>query len=98
MLQARAEYLRKKRKDDAAYAGLSRGVMQKALAGEDAFDALVSTMVMVEERETFARLPVLRDSLPRLEGWTWAPGPARTARVNGQGLGRGEGGGGDDGV
>lgn len=71
--EARAEYLRKKRKGDAAYAGLSRGVMQKALAGEDAFDALVSTMVMAEQKETFARLPVLRDSLPRLEGWTWAP-------------------------
>lgn len=77
--EARAEYLRKKRREDAAYRALPRGVMQKALAGEDAFDALVSTMVMAEQRETFARLPRPRDPLHGIEGWTW--GPARTARV-----------------
>jgi hypothetical protein len=71
--EARAEYLRKKRREDAAYAGLSRGVMQKALAGEDAFDALVSTMVMAERREGFAGLPMPRDPLHGIEGWTWAP-------------------------
>jgi hypothetical protein len=65
--------LRKKRREDAGYAALSRGVMQKALAGEDAFDALVSTMVMAERRETFARLPRPRDPLCGVEGWTWAP-------------------------
>lgn len=71
--EARAEYLRKKRKESAAYAGLSRGVMQKALAGEDAFDALVSTMVMAERRDSFGRLPMPRDPLHGIEGWTWAP-------------------------
>ena len=71
--EARAEYLRKKRREDAAYAGLSRGVMEKARAGEDAFDALVSTMVMAERRGTFARLPKPRDPLHGIEGWTWAP-------------------------
>ena len=70
---ARAAYLLKKRREDAAYAGLSRSVMQKARAGEDAFDALVSTMVMAERRETFARLPKPRDPLAEIEGWTWAP-------------------------
>ena len=70
---ARAAYLLKKRREDAAYAGLSRAVMQKARAGEDAFDALVSTMVMAERRETFARLPKPRDPLHGIEGWTWAP-------------------------
>ncbi len=71
--EARAAYLLKKRREDAAYAALSRGVMQKARAGEDAFDALVSTMVMAERRETFTRLPKPRDPLHGIEGWTWAP-------------------------
>jgi hypothetical protein len=70
---ARAAYLLKKRREDAAYAGLSRGVMQKARGGEDAFDALVSTMVMAERRDTFVRLPRPRDPLCGIEGWTWAP-------------------------
>ena len=71
--EARAVYLRKKRREDAAYAGLSRTVMQQASGSEDAFDALVSTMVMAERRETFARLPKPRDPLHGIEGWTWAP-------------------------
>ena len=71
--EARAAYLLKKRKEDVAYAGLSRGVLQKARSGEDAFDALVSTMVMAERREMFARLPRPRDPLCGIEGWTWAP-------------------------
>jgi len=70
---ARAEYLLKKRREDVAYAALSRGVMQKARASEDAFDALVSTMVMAERREGFVRLPQPRDPLYGIEGWTWAP-------------------------
>jgi hypothetical protein len=70
---ARAAYLLKKRREDAAYAGLSRTVMQRARSGEDAFDALVSTMVMAERAETFAELPQPRDPLCGIEGWTWAP-------------------------
>jgi hypothetical protein len=71
--EARAAYLLRKRREDGAYAGLSRGVLQKARAGEDAFDALVSTMVMAERRETFVSLPMPRDPLCGIEGWTWAP-------------------------
>jgi hypothetical protein len=70
---ARAAYLLKKRRSDAAYAALNRTVMQRARASEDAFDALVSTMVMAERRETFVRLPKPRDPLHGIEGWTWAP-------------------------
>jgi hypothetical protein len=70
---ARAAYLLKKRKEDPAYAALSRTVMQRARAGEDAFDALVSIMVMAERRGTFAKLPTPRDPLHGIEGWTWAP-------------------------
>jgi hypothetical protein len=71
--EARAAYLLRKRREDNAYAVLSRTVMQRARSGEDAFDALVSTMVMAERRETFAVLPKPRDPLHDIEGWTWAP-------------------------
>jgi len=70
---ARAAYLLRKRRKDPAYASLSRTVLAEARAGEDAFDALVSTMVMAERRATFATLPKPRDPLHTVEGWTWAP-------------------------
>ena len=70
---ARAEYLLRKRREDRTYAALSRSVLAKARAGEDAFDALVSTMVMAERRASFATLPKPRDPLHAIEGWTWAP-------------------------
>lgn len=70
---ARAAYLLQKRKDHKAYAQLTRSVLEKAKASEDAFDALVSCMVMTEHRATFLSLPKPRDPSYRLEGWTWAP-------------------------
>jgi hypothetical protein len=70
---ARAAYLLRKRKEETAYAALPRGVMQKARAGEDAFDALISCMVMTAHRERFASLPMPKDAAHRVEGWTWAP-------------------------
>ena len=54
--EARRAYLARRRKEEAVYAGLSRRVMAKALAGEDAFDALVSALEMVRWREEFARV------------------------------------------
>jgi len=74
---ARAAYLLRKRREDPAYTALSRAVLTKARAGEDAFDALISTMVMAERRESFAALPKPRDPLHVIEGWTWAPEAAR---------------------
>jgi hypothetical protein len=71
---ARTAYLAKKRRENALYAGISRGVMVKARASEDAFDALVSAMVMVEHRGEFAGLRKLEDEVFRLEGHTWVPG------------------------
>ncbi len=71
---ARAAYLLGKRKTDTAYAGLSRAVMERARGSEDAFDALVSCMVMVERRGEFAGLPQPKDPKFGVEGWTWAPG------------------------
>ena len=72
--EARARYLAGRRASDAAYKGLPRGVMQRALGSEDAFDALVSCLVMTERRGEFAGLPRPKDPKYPIEGWTWAPG------------------------
>ena len=71
---ARTEYLAKKRKENALYSALSRGVMAKARGSEDAFDALVTAMVMVEHHTEFARLRKTEDEVFRMEGQTWVPG------------------------
>jgi hypothetical protein len=70
---ARVDYLARKRREDPAYAALGRSALAKAKAGEDAFDALVSCMVMAAHRADFYRLPRPRDPNYVLEGWTWAP-------------------------
>jgi hypothetical protein len=70
----RREYLLAKKKADAAYAELSRAVLAKAMGSEDAFDALVCCMEMVQWREEFAGLKPTRDEVLRLEGITWRPG------------------------
>jgi len=72
--EARKVYLAAKKKTDAVYAGLSRGVIAKALGSEDAFDALVSCLEMVRWRDEFAGLKATRDAALRLEGITWRPG------------------------
>ena len=71
--EARAAYLLAKKCQDAAYAALSRTVMQHARASEDAFDALVSCMVMAAQRKEFATLAMPLDPEYKVEGWTWAP-------------------------
>ena len=71
--EARALYLREKCHANAAYAALSRRVMQRARASEDAFDALVSCMVMTAQRADFPTLAMPLDPEYRIEGWTWAP-------------------------
>jgi hypothetical protein len=71
--EARAEYLRAKCREDAAYAALSHGVLAKARESEDAFDALVSCMVMAARREEFSMLAMPLDPEYKVEGWTWAP-------------------------
>jgi len=74
---ARRQFLRARRKEDAAYAGLSRRVMEKALASEDAFDALVCCMEMVRWQGQFASLRATEDAVLRMEGITWRPGVQR---------------------
>jgi hypothetical protein len=71
---ARTAYLAKKRKENALYAGISRGVMAKARGSEDAFDALVTAMVMTEHRAEFSRVRRTEDEVFRMEGQTWVPG------------------------
>ncbi len=70
---ARAAYLLRKRKEDPAYAALTRTALATARASEDAFDALVSCMVMAQYRGNFYTLPLPSDPSHALEGWTWAP-------------------------
>lgn len=75
---ARAAYLARRRNPaspdfDPRYLALSRPVLTRARASEDAFDALISCMVMAARRDSFATLPQPRDPAHRIEGWTWAP-------------------------
>lgn len=73
--RAYLERLRSPKSDgfDARYAALSRAVLERARGSEDAFDALVSCMVMTARRASFGRLPMPRDPAAAIEGWTWAP-------------------------
>ena len=73
---ARAAYLAKKRREDPAYAALGRTALNKAKGSEDAFDALISCMVMTAHRDHFHSLPQPRDPKYKLEGWTWAAAAA----------------------
>jgi hypothetical protein len=74
---ARRQYLLAKKQSDAAYVGLSRRVVAKAMGSEDAFDALVCCMEMVRFNDEFAGLRGTRDEVLRLEGITWRPGVGR---------------------
>ena len=71
---ARKAYLKRKCAEDRIYAPVSRAVLRKAEASEDAFDALVSTLEMVRHRDEFAGLKATQDPALRLEGITWRPG------------------------
>ena len=73
---ARVAYL-KRRKTEAAFAGLSRDVVVKARGSEDAFDALVSCLVMTEYQGEFPELRQATDPLYAVEGQTWTPGVGR---------------------
>jgi hypothetical protein len=72
--EARKVYLTARKKGDAAYVGLPRGVLAKALGSEDGFDALVCALEMVRWRQEFVGLRRTRDEGLLLEGVTWRPG------------------------
>jgi hypothetical protein len=69
---ARTAYLKERK-----VAGLSRDVLARARGSEDAFDALVSCLVMTECRAEFPELPRETDTVYKLEGRTWQPGVGR---------------------
>ena len=74
---ARRAYLAARRRsadDVQLYGGLPRGVVAKALASEDAFDALVCCLEMVRWQSEFAGLRATDDPVLRMEGITWRPG------------------------
>jgi hypothetical protein len=71
---ARKAYLRERRKTDALYAGIGRGVIAKAEGSEDGFDALVCCVEMVRWQAEFSGLRATRDETLLLEGITWRPG------------------------
>jgi hypothetical protein len=71
--EARRTYLRAKMRDDKFYAKLQRGIIAKAVASEDAFDALISAMEMARHAKEFAKLKKTGNAVRKLEGITWVP-------------------------
>lgn len=71
--EARRAYLRAKMRDDKFYAKLKRSVIAKAVASDDAFDALISAMEMARHAQEFAKLKKTGHAVRRLEGITWVP-------------------------
>ena len=71
---ARTAYLKTKRKENPYFTKLPRSILTKARASEDAFDALVTTLVMAEYRHEFAHLKQTKDAVFMMEGQTWIPG------------------------
>jgi hypothetical protein len=72
---ARRVYLGSRRRaEPGLYGGLSRPVLAKAHASEDAFDALVCCLEMVRHQAEFAGLRATQDAALQLEGITWRPG------------------------
>ncbi len=68
---AREAYLRQGR-----FNGLAPAVLAEAAGSEDAFDALVSGLVMREHAGEFERLRQAEGETARLEGAIWLPGSA----------------------
>jgi len=56
------------------YPGLEADHRRLAIGSEDAFDAAVSALVMIENAADLATLPAESDPLLRLEGRIWHPG------------------------
>ena len=71
---ARQAYLSRRRTEDPLYAALTRPVLTKAEASEDAFDALVCCVEMTRRRQHFPTLKATADQTLLLEGETWRPG------------------------
>lgn len=71
--EARRRYL------ETHYPDLAPQVSENAAGSEDAFDALVSALVMAAHATEFAALLLPSDAQHGLEGQIWLPGDARSA-------------------
>jgi hypothetical protein len=69
--EERAKYLKKKQKEEGAYAFIEEEVLAKARGSEDAFDALVSVIEMSARRDDFPKLEQSTDAVTLLEGAVW---------------------------
>ena len=69
--EERAKYLKRKQKEEAAYASVREAVLAKARGSEDAFDALVSVIEMSARRRDFPHLKQSTDAVTLLEGAVW---------------------------
>ena len=58
---------------DARYPWLSAGVRERAVGSEDAFDALVTALVMAEHSDELASLDPPDHPAAAREGWMWCP-------------------------
>ena len=70
----RRNYLAGRVAEDERYQRLSKDVLDQARSSEDAFDALVSVMVMAEHQGDFLSLRQAEDETTRLEGAVWGAG------------------------
>lgn len=75
--QARHAYLLTRRGAEPDYAALTRPVLAKAAASEDAFDALICAVEIARHRAELAPLRATHDPVLLLEGITWRPGVCR---------------------
>ena len=78
---ARTAYLNAKRKENPFFVKLPRSIITKAQGSEDAFDALVTTLVMAEYRHEFAHLKQTTDEIFMMEGQTWVPGVGESSQL-----------------
>jgi hypothetical protein len=70
----RAKYLADLKKANRSYRKLNDDILDKARGSEDAFDALVSVMVMASKRDDFLTLRQAEDAISMLEGAVWGAG------------------------
>jgi hypothetical protein len=64
---------------DARYPRLPAGVRERAVGSEDAFDALVTALVMAEHADELASLDPPDHPAAAREGWMWCPRDAAEA-------------------
>jgi hypothetical protein len=69
--EGRAAYLDALLAGEEGYRSLEKDIVEKARGSEDAFDALVSAMVMAKHRDDFLTLRQAEDEIGKLEGAVW---------------------------